>query len=127
MRQELRRCKKKVILENRGVLNTEYNRYTNTNLIGRAIKAYTEEKCAKFLGKLGPHPSSSSSFWKIINRARSPKKNSNIPNLVVGTKDYKSDKEKAELIRASLGLTFTEESPSSNFDAIFYNYIMNFV
>ena len=74
---------KKVILENRGVFNTEYNRYTN--LIGRAIKAYTEEKWATFLGKLGPHPTSSSSFWKIINRARSSKKNSNIPNLVVGT------------------------------------------
>ena len=76
---------------------------------------------------MGPHPASSSSFWKVINRARSPKKNSKIPNLIIGNRIYRSDQEKAELFRMALGSTFTEEGPSSDFDSIFYSFVENFV
>ena len=66
-------------------------------------------------------------FWKVINRARSPKKNSKIPNLIIGNRIYRSDQEKAELFRMALGSTFTEEGPSSDFDSIFYSFVENFV
>ena len=125
MRRELRRKKKKVILENRGVLNTEYNRYTV--VLRSAIKNYTEAKWASFLGRLGPHPASSRDFWKVINRTRSPRKNMNIPTLIAGNKIYKSEEEKASLFRASLGETFTDGGHSSDFDSIFYNSVETFV
>ena len=54
MRRGLRRDKKKLDLENRGALNTEYNRCTN--LIKSAIKVFTEEKWACFFGKIGSVP-----------------------------------------------------------------------
>ena len=121
MRRGLRLDKKKLDLENRGVLNIEYNRYTN--LIKSAIKVYTEEKWACFLGRLGPYPVSSSFFWRIINKARSPKKNSSIPNLLFDGKVLKSDEEKANLFRSVLGETFTESKNSSDFDMQFHKYV----
>jgi hypothetical protein len=125
MRQQVRRDKKKVNFENRAILNTEYNRLTS--LIKKAIKEYTEEKWSIFLGKLGPYPASSSIFWKIINRARSPKKSSTIPDLIVGDRVYKTDEEKANLFALSLGETFTDGGPSTDFDSIIYNYVEDFI
>jgi hypothetical protein len=79
------------------------------------------------LGKLGPHPPSSSIFWKIINRARSPKRTSSIPNLVVGDRINSSDEEKANLFRSILGETFTDSGPSTDFESVIYNYVEEFV
>ena len=124
-RQQVRRDKKKVNFENRPILNTEYNRLTS--LIKKAIKEYTEVKWSIFLGKLGPYPASSSIFWKIINRARSPKKSSTIPDLIVGARVYKTDEEKANLFALSLGETFTDGGPSTDFGSIIYNYVEDFI
>jgi hypothetical protein len=79
------------------------------------------------MGKLGPHPPSSSLFWKIINRARSPKRTSSIPNLVVGDRVNSSDEEKAYLFRSILGETFTDSGPSTDFESTIYNYVEEFV
>jgi hypothetical protein len=89
-RREVRRDREKLTFENKPILSTEYNRLTS--LIKKSIKEYTEWKWSLFLGKLGPHPPSSSLFWKIINRARSPKRTSSIPNLVVGDRVYTAKK-----------------------------------
>ena len=97
-RREVRRDRKRVIFENKPILNSEYNKLTG--LIKKVIKEYTEWKWSLFLGKLGPHPPSSSIFWKIINRARSPKKTSSIPKLVVDDRVYSTDEEKANLFRS---------------------------
>ena len=98
-----------------------------TGLIKKAIKEYTEWKWSLFLGKLGPHPPSSSIFWKIINRARSPKKTSSIPKLVVDDRIYSTDEEKANLFRSILGETFTDSGPSTDFESVIYNYVEEFV
>ena len=124
-RREVRRDKKRVILENKPILNSEYNKLTG--LIKKAIKEYTEWKWSLFLGKLGPHPPSSSIFWKIINRARSPKKTSSIPKLVVDDRNYITDGEKANLFRSILGETFTDSGPSTDFESVIYNYVEEFV
>ena len=124
-RREVRRDRKRLTFENRPILSTEYNRLTS--LIKKSIKEYTEWKWSLFLGKLGPHPPSSSLFWKIINRARSPKRTSSIPNLVVGDRVYSSDEEKANLFRSILGETFTDSGPSTDFESTIYNYVEEFV
>jgi hypothetical protein len=124
-RREVRRDRKRLTFENKPILSTEYNRLTS--LIKKSIKEYTEWKWSLFLGKLGPHPPSSSIFWKIINRARSPKKTSSIPNLVVGDRIYSSDEEKANLFRSILGETFTDSGPSTDFESTIYNYVEEFV
>jgi hypothetical protein len=124
-RREVRRDRKKLTFENKPILSTEYNRLTS--LIKKSIKEYTEWKWSLFLGKLGPQPPSSSIFWKIINRARSPKRTSSIPNLVVGDRIYSSDEEKANLFRSILGETFTDSGPSTDFESTIYNYVEEFV
>jgi hypothetical protein len=124
-RREVRRDRKRVTFENKPILSTEYNRLTS--LIKKSIKEYTEWKWSLFLGKLGPHPPSSSLFWKIINRARSPKRTSSIPNLVVGDRVYSSDEEKANLFRSILGETFTDSGPTTDFESVIYNYVEEFV
>ena len=82
-----------------------------------------------FSGKLDPHPPSSCIFWKIIKifRARSPKKPSLIPKLVVDDRVYSSDEEKANLFRSILGETFTDSGPSTDFESVIYNYVEEFV
>jgi hypothetical protein len=120
-RREVRKDRKKLTFENKPILSTEYNRLTS--LIKKSIKEYTEWKWSLFLGKLGPHPSSSSIFWKIINRARSPKRTSSIPNLVVGDRIHSSVEEKANLFRSILGETFTDSGPSTDFESVIYNYV----
>ena len=124
-RREIRRDKKRVNFENKPIINAEYNKLTS--LIKKAIKEYSEWKWSLFLGKLGPHPPSSSIFWRIINRARSPKKTSSIPNLVVDDRIYSSDEEKANLFRSILGETFTDSGPSTDFESVIYNYVEEFV
>ena len=124
-RREVRRDRKRVIFENKPILNSEYNKLTG--LIKKAIKEYTEWKWSLFLGKLGPHPPSSSIFWKIINRARSPKKTPSIPKLVVDDRVYSTDEEKANLFRSILGETFTDSGPSTDFESVIYNYVEEFV
>jgi hypothetical protein len=124
-RREVRRDRKRVTFENKPILSTEYNRLTS--LIKKSFKEYTEWKWSLFLGKLGPHPPSSSLFWKIINRARSPKRTSSIPNLVVGDRVYSSDEEKANLFRSILGETFTDSGPTTDFESVIYNYVEEFV
>ena len=100
-----------------------------TNLIRNSIEIYTEEKWSEFLGKLGPYPPSSSIFWQIINQARSQKKASSIPTLVVGDLVYESDEDKANLFASILGKTFTEtgDDPTQNFDPKVYRYVEEFV
>ena len=109
----------------RSVLNTEYNRLTG--LIKKAVKDYTEKRWSNFLGKLGSYPASSSIFWQIINRARTQKKSSAIPTLIVGDKKYESDEDKANLFAKVLGETFTESGASTDFDSIVYTYVEDFV
>ena len=67
--------------ENINEINTQFNNLTG--LLRKAIKEYTEKRWSHFLGKLGPYPASSSLFWQIINKARTQKKSSSIPNLLV--------------------------------------------
>ena len=124
-RREIRRDRKRVNYNNKSILNSEYNKLTS--LIKKSIKEYTEWKWSLFLGKLGPHPPSSSIFWKIINRARCPQKTSSIPTLVLGDRVYKSDEEKANLFRTILGETFTDSGPSTDFENVIYNYVEEFV
>ena len=50
----------------------DYNKLTA--LIRTKIKEHTEKKWTRFLGKLGPYPTSSRSFWEIINKAKEQKK-----------------------------------------------------
>ena len=125
MRRDARKIRKKKCLDQKGIFSAEYNRLTG--ILRKAIKEYTEKKWAHFLGKLGPYPASSSVFWRIISRARSPKKKVGIPDLVVGERVFRSDEEKAGLFRAVLGETFTDSGPSTDFDAVIYNYVENFV
>ena len=124
-RREIRRDRKRVNYNNKSILNSEYNKLTS--LIKKSIKEYTEWKWSLFLGKLGPHPPSSSIFWKIINRARCPQKTSSIPTLVLGDRVYKSDEEKANLFRSILGETFTDSGPSTDFEKVIYNYVEEFI
>jgi len=79
-----------------------------------------------FLGKLGPRTPSSSFFWKIINRARPPKKTSSIPKLVFDDRVYSTDEEKANLFRSILGETFIDSGPSTYFESVIYNYVEDF-
>jgi hypothetical protein len=102
-------------------LTTEYNRLTNK--VNKAIKEYTEKRWSRFLGKLGPHPTSSSAFWNIINKARTQKSSSSIPTLVVGERFIKTDKDKANLFATSLAETFTEDIESTDFDRAFYTHV----
>ena len=46
--------------------------------------------------------------------------------MVVGERVFSSDEEKAGLFRAVLGETFTDSGPSTDFDAVIYNYMENF-
>ena len=95
--------------------------------IKKAIKEYTERRWSNFLGKLGPYPASSSIFWQIINRARTQKKSSSIPTLLVDGRKYESDKDKANLFAKVLGETFTETGVSTDFDSTVYSYVEDFV
>ena len=124
-RREIRKNKKGKGLEMRSVLNTEYNRLTG--LLKKAVKDYTERRWSNFLGKLGPYPASSSIFWQIINKARTQKKSSSIPTLIVDNKKYESDEDKANLFAKVLGETFTESGASTDFDSIVYTYVEDFV
>ena len=81
LRRTVRKNKKGKGLDKSSVLNAEFNRLTG--LIKKAIKEYTERRWSNFLGKLGPYPASSSIFWQVINRARTQKKSSTIPTLIV--------------------------------------------
>ena len=51
MKREARKIRKKCLVQ-KGTLSPEYNRLTG--ILRKAIKEYTENKWAKFLGKLGP-------------------------------------------------------------------------
>ena len=124
LRRKIRKNKKGKSLEKSSVLNTEYNRLTG--LIKKAIKEYTERRWSNFLGKLGPYPASSSIFWQIINRARTQKKSSSIPTLLVDGRKYESDKDKANLFAKVLGETFTETGASTDFDSTVYSYFFDF-
>ena len=47
--------------------------------------------------------------------------------MVMGERVFRSYEEKAGLFRAVLGETFTDSGPKTDFDAIIYNYVENFV
>jgi len=124
-RRASRKNKKGKSLEVCRVLNTEYNRLTG--LIKKSIKEYTERRWSNFLDKLGPYPASSGTFWRIINRARTQKKSSTIPTLIVDGRAYSTDEDKANLFADVLGETFTENGASTDFDSIIYSYVEDFV
>ena len=128
-RQALRKKKKKkerTNSEELKILNTEFNKLTRQ--IKVAIKKYTEDRWANFLGKLGPYPASSSIFWSIINRARTQKKGSGIPTLIQDGKIYETDKDKANLFASILSKTYSESGEECNeFDKNCYNYVEDFV
>ena len=125
LRRTVRKNKKGKGLDKSSVLNAEFNRLTG--LIKKAIKEYTERRWSNFLGKLGPYPASSSIFWQVINRARTQKKSSSIPTLIVDGRKYESDEEKANLFAKVLGETFTESGASTDFDSTIYSYVEDFV
>ena len=125
LRRTVRKNKKGKGLDKSSVLNAEFNRLTG--LIKKAIKEYTERRWSNFLGKLGPYPASSSIFWEVINRARTQKKSSSIPTLIVDGRKYESDEEKANLFAKVLGETFTESGASTDFDSTIYSYVEDFV
>jgi hypothetical protein len=93
---------------------TEYNRLTS--LLRSEIKKYTEEKWKRFLGKLGPYPVSSRSFWAIINKARENKKSNSIPTIKSGGSSFRTDLEKANVFSEILGEVFQDRSEQGQFD-----------
>ena len=70
MRIEVRKLKKRECPEEKVQLNMEF--YRLTSVIKLNIIKHTREKWKVFLNKLCPYQASSSVFWKIINRAKSP-------------------------------------------------------
>ena len=104
---------------------SEYNRLSG--LIKKSINEYKEKRWSNFLGKLGPYPASSGKFWQIINRARTQKKSSTIPTLVVDGKVHSTDEDKANLFASVLCETFTENGASTDFDSTIYSYVEDFI
>ena len=88
---------------------------------------YTERRWSNFLGKLVRYPASCGTFWRIINRARTQKKSSTIPTLIVDGRVYSTDKDKENLFADVLSETFTENGASTGFDSIIYSYVEDFV
>ena len=68
------------------------------------------KKWELFLGKLGPYPVSSRSFWKIINKTRKPKSSGDIPTLRANKEIYKTDKMKSFLFSETLSSIFKNQS-----------------
>ena len=125
-RKEARKSRKRADGSDiRAILSTEYNRLTT--LLKKSIKSYTEKKWEIFIDKLGPFPASSGLFWDIINRARNPKKTSNIPTLLENNFSYKTDKEKTDLFASLLSVTYTEAGVESEFDNKFYTEVEKLV
>ena len=60
--------------------------------IKNKIKEFKEKKWNRVMDGLGDFPVSSRLFWKEINKTKSAKQCSSIPNLRVGQTDYKSRK-----------------------------------
>ncbi|RMZ96916.1 hypothetical protein BpHYR1_038247, partial [Brachionus plicatilis] len=128
LRRNIRKRKEKLkkTSEELKVLNCEFNKLTHQ--IRVSIKKYTEDRWANFLDKLGPYPASSSTFWAIINGARSQKKGTGIPKLIQDGRIYESDEDKANLFASILSKTFSESgSVCTDFDTNCYNYVEEFV
>ena len=95
------------------------NFYQIANIIRLEIKEYREKKWISLLEKFGPYPVSSSPFWNIINRAKSPKQSPSIPSLRKNNNAYKSDEEKANLFASLLKETFCDVNSNEEFDQVF--------
>ena len=106
-------------------LKTNYNKLSGQ--LKNAIKLYTEENWTRFLGKLGPYPTSTRKFWAKINEAKSQKKSKTIPTLKFENVLFKSDEDKANLFAKRLSETFTDDANSPDFDAQFYSFVEDFV
>ena len=63
-------------------------------------------------------------FINLNNRARTQKKSSTIPTLVVDGRAYSTDEDKANLFADVLGETFTENGASTDFDSIISKLII---
>ena len=73
--REVRKDIKNIIEEDeKKVIKTEYNRLSAK--LKMAINDYTDKNWSRFLGKLGPYPTSTREFWSIINKAKQQQKKS---------------------------------------------------
>ena len=121
-----RREFRKVLKKNRTDLNKK-NFNEISNLVKSKIKEYKEKKWFKVLEGVGDYPVSSRIFWREINKTKSPKQSSSIPNLKIDQTYYKTDMEKVSLFSSILSNTFTDNVNNTDFDMDFRSVAENLV
>ena len=70
---------------------------------------FYDDKWKTLLGDIDPYPVSSRKFLNEINKLKSSKKFSNLPNLNFENRLYKTDNEKAGLLLDILTETFSSQ------------------
>ena len=83
---------------------------------------FYENKWKNLLGDIGPYQISSRKFWNEINKLKSAKQSSSLPNLNIKDRLYKTDNERADLFSGILSETFSDlnHASKSKFDGIFF-------
>ena len=101
-------------------LKTFYNKLTGQ--IKKSSTEFYENKWKNLLGDIGPYPVSSRKFWNEINKFKSAKQSSSLPNLNFTDRLYKTDNEKADLFSGILSETFSDlnHTSKSKFDEDFF-------
>lgn len=99
----------------------EYN--TLTSLTRKKIFEYRNENWNNFIKKTGPNLHSSRPFWAKVNKFRTKKKGSTIPELSHNEKTYTSDQEKCNLFGSILSDTFSIDLNEA-FDKVFEESVL---
>jgi hypothetical protein len=118
-----RQCQKKY-LKNQNELNANDLKEAQI-MVGDAMDKFSREQWEEFLAKIGPHPLSTTPFWRRINRIRGKGKGRNIGTLKVNGLEVTENGLKAQAFATRLKEVFSNDD-SSQFNRATFTRVTNY-